>query len=41
MKKKFEKPQLDIVILSAEDIITGSGGVEDPYPGADQDSDPE
>ena len=35
--KKFEMPQLEIVVLTNEDIITNSGELEDPYAPGDKD----
>ena len=35
-KKKFEKPILEIVEFTNEDIITESGDFEDPYWGGDK-----
>lgn len=36
-KKKFEKPVLEIVEFTNDDIITESGDLEDPYWGGDKD----
>lgn len=38
MKKKFEKPELEVVSFAREDIIVTSdnGDLEDPYWGGDK-----
>ena len=39
MKKKFNNPELEIVLFAKEDIIvtSNSGSLEEPYPGGDKD----
>ena len=33
-KKKFEKPELEVIEFTNDDIITGSGDFDDPNPGS-------